>query len=178
MLVFNFYRKFFFFSFGEQSDVASQISYIDKELSLLSEHENDLFNSTYQSWISIEQTRIDFYQLKILNHGIHFHSDLLQSLTDSSQIDNDISNISFQRSIRPFIFELNDQRQFIQLIISYLHFLNALPQLTIFQEILNKFKISLSNHFQEQLFLDHEFIQFYPLIHPTSFLRTEEKIFI
>jgi len=167
--------KKLFFSFGEQPDVENPISYIEKELSVLSEHENHLFNSSYQSWISIEQARIDFYQLKLLNHGIHFHSKLLQSLTDSSQIDNDVSNISFQHLIRPFMFELIDQRQFLQLIIYYLHFLNGLPQLTIVQEILNKFKISLSNHLQEKLFLDNEFIQLYPLIHSISLIRTEEK---
>ncbi|CAF4509638.1 unnamed protein product [Rotaria sp. Silwood1] len=161
--------------FGERIEVENPISYIENELSLLSEHENNLFNSTYQSWISIEQARIDFYQLKILNRGIHFHSKLLQSLTDSSQIDNDISNISFQYIIRPFIFELIDQRQFIQIIIYYLYFLNGLPQLTISQEILNKFKISLSNHLQEQLFVDNEFIQLYSLIHPITFIRTEKN---
>jgi hypothetical protein len=73
------------------------------------------------------------------------------------------------------MFELIDQRQFLQLIIYYLHFLNGLPQLTIVQEILNKFKISLSNHLQEKLFLDNEFIQLYPLIHSISLIRTEEK---
>ncbi|CAF0939133.1 unnamed protein product [Rotaria sordida] len=161
--------------FGEQIEIENPISYIDNELSLLSEHENHLFNSTYQSWILIEQARIDFYQLKILNHGIHFHSKLLQSLNDSSQIDNDILNISFQRFIRPFIFELNDQRQFLQLIIYYLYYLNGLPQLTILQEIINKFKISLSNHLQEQLFIDNEFIQLYSLIHSISFIRTEKN---
>ncbi|CAF0964323.1 unnamed protein product [Adineta steineri] len=164
--------------FGEQTDIDNPVAYIDKELSILSEHENELFNSTYQSWILIEQTRIDFYQKKILNHGIHFHTKLIQSLTDSSQIDNDILNISFQKYIRPFVFQLNDQRQFLQLIIYYLHFLNALPQLTILQEILNKFKISLSNHLQEQLFLDNEFIQLYSLIHPISIIRTEENFSI
>lgn len=142
---------------------------------MLSENENRLFNSSYDSWILIEQARRDFYQLKILNHGIHFHSNLLQSLTDSSQVDSDVSNISFQQSIRPFIFELNDQRQFIQIIIYYLHFLNGLPQLAILQEILNKFKISLSNYLQEQLFIDNEFLHLYPLIHPVSFLRTESN---
>jgi len=175
LIEFLFEKKICFFSFGEQNKLGNEIEYIEKELSLLSENENRLFNSIYQSWISIEQLRIDFYQLKILNHGIHFHSKLLQSLTDSSQIDNDISNISFQRFIRPFIFQLIDQRQFLQLIIYYLYFLNGLPQLTIVQEILNKFKISLSNHLQEQLFLDNEFIQLYPLIHPIITIRTEEK---
>jgi hypothetical protein len=163
------------FSFGERLEIENPISYIDKELSLLSENENRLFNSSYQSWILIEQSRIDFYQFKILNHNIHFHSNLLQSLTDSSQIDNDISNISFQRFIRPFLFQLNDQRQLIQLIIYYLHFLNGLPELNILQEIFNKFKISLSNHFQEQLFIENEFIQLYSLIHPIKLIRTEDK---
>jgi hypothetical protein len=163
------------FSFGERLEIENPISYIDKELSLLSENENRLFNSSYQSWILIEQSRIDFYQFKILNHNIHFHSNLLQSLTDSSQIDNDISNISFQRFIRPFLFQLNDQRQLIQLIIYYLHFLNGLPELNILQEIFNKFKISLSNHFQEQLFIENEFIQLYSLIHPIKLTRTEDK---
>lgn len=161
--------------FGEQHQIENRIEYIESELSSLSEQENRLFNSTYQSWISIEQLRIDFYQLKIVNQGIHFHSNLLQSLSDSSQIDTDISNISFSRFIRPFLFQLNDQRQFIEILIYYLHFLNGLPQLIILEEILNKFKISLSNHFQEQLFLDDEFLSLYPLIHSMKSIRTEEK---
>ncbi|CAF5074439.1 unnamed protein product, partial [Rotaria magnacalcarata] len=164
--------------FGEHVEIENPTTYIENELSLLSTNENCLFNSTYQSWILIEQARIDFYQSKILNHGIHFHSKLLQSLSDSSQIDNDISNILFQRSIRPFIFELNDQRQFLQIIIYYLYFLNGLPQLAILQEILNKFKISLSHHLQEQLFIDNELLQLYPLIHSISFLRTESNFSI
>lgn len=161
--------------FGEQDRKENQIEYIETELSSLSEQENRLFNSTYQSWISIEQLRIDFYRLKIVNQGIHFHSNLLQSLSDSSQIDNDISNISFLRLIRPFLFQFNDQRQFIQMIIYYLHFLNGLPQLIILQEILNKLKISLSNHFYEQLFIDDEFRSLYPLIHSIKLIRTEER---
>jgi hypothetical protein len=161
--------------FGEENEFKNPIEYIEKELSLLSEQENRLFNSNYQSWISIEQLRIDFYQLKILNHGIHFHSKLIQLLNDSSQIDNDISNISFQRFIRPFIFQLNDQKQFLQIIIYYLYFLNGLPNLTIVQEIINKFKLSLSNHLYEQLFIDNELIQFYPLINSITSIRTEEK---
>lgn len=161
--------------FGEINKLENEVEYIEKELSLLSTEENNLFKSNYQSWISIEQLRIDFYQSKILNHNIHFHSKINQLLTDSSQIDNDILNISFQQYIRPFIFQLNDQRQLLQIIIYYLHFLNALPQLTIIQEILNKFNISLSNHLQDQLFLDNEFQQFYPLIHPIKSQRTEEK---
>jgi len=161
--------------FGEENEFQNPKEYIEKELSLLSEQENRLFNSNYQSWISIEQLRIDFYQLKILNHGIHFHSKLIQLLNDSSQIDNDISNISFQRFIRPFIFQLNDQKQFIQIIIYYLYFLNGLPNLIILQEIINKFKISLSNHLYEQLFIDNELIKFYPLINSITSVRTEEK---
>ncbi|CAF4358317.1 unnamed protein product, partial [Adineta steineri] len=51
-------------------------------------------------------------------------------------------------------------------------------QKKILQEILNKFKISLSNHLQEQLFLDNEFIQLYSLIHPISIIRTEENFSI
>ncbi|CAF3784015.1 unnamed protein product [Rotaria socialis] len=164
--------------FGEHVEIENPITYIENELLLLSTNENRLFNSTYQSWILIEQARINFYQSKILNHGIHFHSKLLQSLSDSSQIDNDISNILFQRSIRPFVFELNDQRQFLQIIIYYLYFLNGLPQLTILQEVLNKFKISLSHHLQEQLFIDNEFLQLYPLIHSISILRTESNFSI
>ena len=163
------------FSFGELSKIENQITYIENELSLLSEYENSSFNSTYQPWILIEQARIDFYQSKILNNGIHFYSKILHSLTDSTQIDDDISNISFQHMIRPFLFELNEQRQFIQLIIYYLYFLNALPCLTVLQETLNKFKISLSNHLQEQLFIDDEFQQLYPLMHSISVIRTEEK---
>lgn len=161
--------------FGEINKIENEIEYIEKELSLLSIEENRLFNSTYQSWISIEQLRIDFYQKKILNHNIHFYSQLNQTLTDSSQIDNEILNISFQQYIRPFIFQLIEQKQLLQIIIYYLDFLNALPQLNIIQEILSKFKISLSNHLYEQLFLDNEFKQFYPFINPMKILRTEEK---
>ncbi|CAF5216088.1 unnamed protein product, partial [Rotaria magnacalcarata] len=72
----------------------------------------------------------------------------------------------------------NDQRQFLQIIIYYLYFLNGLPQLAILQEILNKFKISLSHHLQEQLFIDNELLQLYPLIHSISFLRTESNFSI
>ncbi|CAF1526972.1 unnamed protein product [Adineta ricciae] len=160
--------------FGEHIDIENTTSYIDNELSTLSAEENRLFDSTYQSWIPIERLRMDFYQQKLLNHGIHFHSQLIQSLTDSSQIDTELCNISFQQSIRPFLFELNDQRQFLLLIIYYLRFLNALPHLTILQEILVRLKISLSIHLQNHLFLENEFLSLYPLIHPITIVHTEE----
>ena len=161
--------------FGEHCDIDNPVEYIDKELALLSETENRRFDSSFHSWLTIEQLRLDFYQLKILNHGIHFHSELVQTLADSSQIDHEISNISFARFIRPFIFQIKDQRQIIQLILYYLHFLNAIPQSKIFQEILHRLKISLSNHFQEQFFLEQEFRPLHLLLNPMETIRSEEK---
>ena len=126
------------------------------------------------SWIAIEQLREEFYQVKMLNRGVHFHASLLQSLTDASQIDQEISGISFQRSIRPFLFELSDQRQFLQLLVYYMHFINGLPMLDQFQELANPMKISLPNHVHEQLFIEQEFLKIYPLIHPGASKRTEK----
>lgn len=144
-------------------------------MKVLSEEENKLFNSNYQCWIRLEQARERFYQEKMCNHGLHFHSQLLQSLTDSSQIDQEISNLSFNRSFRPFLFEINDERQFLQIIINYLHLINALPPWTLLQEIVNQWKISLSSHLSDQLFIENEFAPLYPLIHPTMGTQTEEK---
>lgn len=161
--------------FGEHCDINNPVDYLDKELALLSENENRLFNSSFQSWLSIEQLRIDFYQLKIVNHGIHFHSELVRSLSDSSQIDNEILNISFAQFIRPFIFQIKDQREILQLIIYYLHFLNALPQSKISLEILQRLKISLSNHFHEQFFLEQELRSFHSFLQPIETIRSEER---
>ena len=171
----RFHRRMFFFRFGESTEPSDVTAYVENELKVLSEEENKLFNLNYQSWIHIEQARERFYQEKIGNHGLHFHSQLLQSLSDASQIDQEISNLSFARSFRPFLFEMHDERQFLQLIIHYLHLINALPAIDLLQQILNQWKISLSNHLSDQLFLENEFLQLSPLIHPTASIRTEER---
>ena len=161
--------------FGEECQIENPVQYLEKELSLLSETENRLFNSTFQSWLSVEQLRMDFYQLKVLNHAIHFHSNLLHSLTDTSQIDHEISNLSYSRLIRPYVFQIKDQRQIIQLIFYYLHFLNGLPQSSIIHEVCNRLKISLSNQFHEQFILEQEFRPLCQFLNPNQILRTEER---
>jgi hypothetical protein len=162
------------FSFGESNDISDSIGYIEQELKLLSDEENRLYNSNYSCWIDIERTRENFYQTKLVNRHVHIHSDLLRSLNDASQIDQDISNLTFNRSIRPFLFECYDQRQILQLLVDYLFLINGQPRWSFLQEILNHWRISLSNHCQEQLFIEYELLQLYPLIHSIEHCRTEK----
>lgn len=157
--------------FGEGHVPNNFIEYIENELQQLSQQENQLFDLTYRSWLLIEQLRIDFYQSKFVNQSIHFYSKCLQALDDSSQLDDEIIHLSFARHIRPFLFQLIDQRQLIQLIFYYLNYINGLPEFTIVQELANKLKINLTNSFQEQIFLEQEFNEFIRLSPSKQFDR-------
>lgn len=150
--------------FGENHVPEDLTSYIETELQQVSQQENQLFDSTFRSWLTIEQLRCQFYQSKFVNQSIHFYSKCLQTLDDPSQLDDEIVNLSFTRHIRPFLFQLLDQRQLIQLIIYYLNFVNGLPEFTIVQELVNKLKITLTNSFHDQIFLEQEFNEFTRLV--------------
>ncbi|CAF1450910.1 unnamed protein product, partial [Didymodactylos carnosus] len=136
---------------------------IEKELINLSSNENKLFDqqSSLLSWSKIEQGREQYFQT-LMNNGIHLTSKIIGLMSDSSQID-DSTNVLFDRHIQPFIFELIDHRQFVQLIVHFLHFLNGLPlalsttySTSILNELLSSMKISLSSLNQEQLFIQTE----------------------
>ena len=134
-----------------------------------------MFNSNFSSWNLIEDKREHFYQWKVLNEGIHFHSSLLDSLTDSSQIDEEISKMNFDRAMRPFLFQCQDQRQLLQLFVNYLSLINGQPQWNLFQEILNRWKLSLSTYVQQEFFLDDELSSLYAFIHPTVSQKSEKS---
>lgn len=163
------------FRFAEVDDFSNLVDYLEKELKILSEEENEKLTSNYSSWILIEELREKFYQQKLVDSGFHIFSSLLDKLTDATQIDHDISTMTFDRSIRPFLFFCSDQRSILQLFINYLQLVNGLPKLSIVQEIVQKWKIPLSNDIFQQEFLDEEFRQWTSLIKSKRKSRTEER---